>query len=152
MGAVRDNIYAAGIVDGEGYLGIYSSLKDKKHTKPTFGVKVGVGNTNKSLIEWLSCTFGGHFHLQKAPKVEHKDCYKWEITNKLAFQFIHRIYPYLKIKNKQALLILKFEQLLIKYGIKSGWVSRKSKYNVARSRFNELQCKCRKLNRRGKPS
>lgn len=98
-----DLAYTAGIIDGEGCIGIYPQQKK------WFRLNVTVSNTNEWLIQWFKFNYGGH--ITSYP--EHgtrKDKWVWEIWTKQAGKFLELIIPYLKIKKPQAELAIRFQQ------------------------------------------
>ena len=113
--ATRDDlIYTAGIVDGEGCIGM-----DKHRNWSTFTPYVSVGNTDPTLIDWLLETFGGTVQIFQQNK-RWKIAFRWELTGYASIPFIKAVRPYLKLKGKQADLILAFWNIHEKWDVKSG--------------------------------
>ncbi len=113
--ATRDDlIYTAGIVDGEGCIGM-----DKHRNWSTFTPYVMIGNTDPTLIDWLVDTFGGKVQIVQQNK-RWKIAYRWELTGFASLPFVRAIRPYLKLKARQADLILAFYNIHAKWGVKSG--------------------------------
>lgn len=104
--------YAAGLVDGEGYIGIIKSAcwKGEKRLSPKFEATLTVTSTNKEIISWLIEHFGGYFHINnKASKIKNwKTSFKWRLGNNKVTPFLLAIYPFLIIKKKQAKVVLEF--------------------------------------------
>ncbi len=101
--------YTAGIIDGEGCIGIYA-LKAGKRGKDSERIyhtlRVEVCNAQKGLIEFLFSHFGGSHGAGYRPN--RKPYYKWQITSRSAAEFLDNIYPYLVIKRDQAELVVRF--------------------------------------------
>jgi hypothetical protein len=101
----KDLAYCAGIVDGEGYLGFMRRGR-------CFGVRVGVGNTNKGLIDWLAETFDASVYVKHGPRNGCKA--QWNVfwDGPRAGSFLRPIYPYLRAKRPQAKIILSYLQIV----------------------------------------
>lgn len=104
--------YLAGLIDGEGYLGI---LKVKQGNKKKwfsnkefiFKPVIKVAMTDKDLIVWLYNSYGGSFETRKAHG-NARESYCWALRERKAIEFAKRIYPYLKVKKEQAQILLRF--------------------------------------------
>jgi len=92
--------YAAGFIDGEGsfYQTYCRSIVSK----------MSVGNSNKDVINWLHKTFGmGKVRIQKPRKKQHLPAYIWILERQGdVWAFTEKIWPYLKVKQKDAKDIL----------------------------------------------
>jgi len=104
--------YLAGLVDGEGYIGILRAKRGNKKlwsSKKEFVFKpaVKVAMTHKDIVIWLYESFGGTFETRKAHH-NARESYCWAIRNMKVVEFIKKIYPYLKVKKRQAEIILRF--------------------------------------------
>lgn len=102
----EDLVYLAGFLDGEGCFWI-----NKRDT-----VGISCTNTYKPVIDWLHSTYGGTVHIDKPKKSNHRVTYTWQLVSNPAVELIRHFSPYLKEKQKQALLILSFKSLLGKRG------------------------------------
>ena len=101
-----DLAYTAGIIDGEGCIGIYPRRNNK--TGPRyFGLRVYVGNTNEWLIKWLWFNYGGSV-LKRKVVDNCKEQWAWALADKKAYDFLKLIVPFLHIKRPHAELALKF--------------------------------------------
>jgi len=99
--------YTAGIMDGEGYLGItchayYNAVR--------YVPRMSITNTDFDLIQWLMDNFGGTYSVNR--KNASKYCYMWHIfeTDKLC-EFLEDIKPFVKLKHRQLELLLYFFSL-----------------------------------------
>ena len=90
--------YFAGIVDGEGTLGISQRGKGKYLGRPFFGVV----NTNEELIKWIAKHFKGTVTCSKRGQGR-KPLYKWYATRLSDIkQILEAILPYLIVKKEKA--------------------------------------------------
>src|ERR1043165_1661166 len=103
-----DLAYCAGILDGEGYLGFMRS-------KRCFGVRVGVGNTNKGLIDWLASTFASSVYVKHGPQNGCKAQWNTFWDGARAGEFLAKVYPYLRSKKPQAKVIMSYLQVVDDY-------------------------------------
>ena len=108
--ADTDLAYVAGIVDGEGFLGL---TKDKQGGKQFFRFRLEVSNTSIVLIKWLSRKFGKKWLFRLAREKRHKNIYQWTLGDYSARKFLELILPYLKIKQEQAKLLMKYKEISV---------------------------------------
>lgn len=148
--------YAAGFIDGEGYLGItmirkgnYRSWDSKYPVK--FRAEVNVTNTNKEVIEWFKDHFDGYMDSREHKK-NRKKSYAWEARKTNQCESIIRIvYPWLRIKLRQADILKEFfetfkEENRGRKGVKRGETTTTKAIFDKRAR---LYWEIRKLNMRG---
>jgi len=102
-----DLAYLAGIVDGEGYIGISADHRKRNPDRPCWRLKVAVTNTNEWLMQYLKFSVGGGIIVLK--RKNPKPCYQWEIRYGKAADFLKLILPYLRLKKPQAELAIKFQ-------------------------------------------
>ena len=96
--------YTAGIIDGEGCIGIH---KTEKSARPSqrYALIVSVTSTNEELCNWLQLRFGGCINFWEESKrrnPKHKDRYTWVLHRRKAVQFLGLILPFLLLKKLQA--------------------------------------------------
>lgn len=103
--------YIAGIIDGEGSIGIQQSNKYKPNHIPDHNLNlvVTVVSTDKPLIEWLKETLGGNTVYRRPRKENHKEAFSWHIYGTPASNLLKKISPYLIIKKKHATLGVEFQ-------------------------------------------
>jgi len=107
-----DLAYIAGIVDGEGYIGITADGKRRraKHGKDNLRLRVTVTNTNEWLCQYLKFSFGGGKVLLRTQSPNHRPCWQWQVDYGKAADFLKLILPYLHLKKPQAELAIKFQE------------------------------------------
>lgn len=134
--------YTAGLIDGEGYLGLIPNCRVTTSLAP----KVKVASVTLEIVEFLHSTFGGHLDKVRKHKGNHRDSYMWTLSNKVnVYKFLKEIRPYLKLKFKQADIIFNycenctFAEMRNKNTKEAGEKKRMDFYN-----------QIRKLNHRGK--
>jgi hypothetical protein len=113
--------YLAGIIDGEGCIGIECmspcQKKDgtwiRKHNYYT--PRLTVINTSNELMCLLVETFGGSFD-QRKQIIGRKTCYRWHIFGENLHKAINKLIPYILIKKSQANVVIKFKETVGKTG------------------------------------
>lgn len=109
--AVMDLAYGAGLIDGEGTIGI-SELspggRSRIRRSPEHRIYVAVTMTEEVAIRWLHLTFGGHFQRLKPRQPQHKPTFRWSMSSETAASFCELIAPYLKLKRQQAEIAARF--------------------------------------------
>ncbi len=99
-----ETAYIAGILDGEGSMGVYKWRPLSKVNQIV--VKLSIINTNKQLIEWLSRMFGLGVVFDQTTGPNRKPVYSVHPGGSRAYQIISRVKPFLIVKKKQASLLL----------------------------------------------
>lgn len=94
--------YIAGIVDGEGCVNLYGS-------GPNYAPRVSVYNSSLELMELLEEEFGGTIAVMRNGGNEHpKTVYHWHLGYRKCGPFLMQIVPFLRIKKRQAILLLAY--------------------------------------------
>lgn len=86
--------WAAGIIEGEGCLGLY---QDNRRPS-TYTVKIQVESTDKFVVDKVQEIFGGNIYENNAPSKlpKYKKSWRWLVSNKQGVkQILTTIYPYL---------------------------------------------------------
>ena len=98
--------YFAGIVDGEGSIGIAKCKKSIKQNRKGYAYRAffHITNTHLPMLEYLSKHFGG--------KISYLDeramCYNYTFSANKIRDILPKLIPYLLIKKKQAEIVLEF--------------------------------------------
>lgn len=108
-----DLAYTAGIIDGEGSIGIYTDNLKRKH--PCYCLQVGVTSADEWLPMWLKFAFGGYVYKMETPP-QHKTKWYWTVRARQAKNFIELVLPYLRLKREQAEIAIKFQSRKRHYG------------------------------------
>ncbi|MEK9206967.1 MAG: hypothetical protein AAB922_00670 [Patescibacteria group bacterium] len=135
--------YTAGLIDGEGYIG----LIPHPVTKNSYSPKVKVASTTIELVQFLHDNYGGHLDKLRAySQPNRKMSAMWTLSNGINVgPFLKKLLPYLRVKNKQANLILEYIE---KYTYKK--MRGTEKEYVSHERFL-IYKQIRLLNHRGLP-
>ncbi len=104
--------YTAGIIDGEGWIGICKTYAKGRKTLgkiyPHRMFQISVSNSIESMIDYLHINFGGVKTFGHRPN--RKPYYRWTITSRSAEDFLRMIYPYLVAKRDQAEISFRFRE------------------------------------------
>jgi len=105
-----DRAYAAGLIDGEGCIGLYNTRTRKERRAAYYQLTVRVAMRSGAPILWLQSRFGygtttSHNKGSKAADVFY---YVWQARNRQAETVLREILPYLVEKAPQARLALEF--------------------------------------------
>ena len=102
--------YLAGAMDSDGHFSIkrntYSMRIVRDSGQPSYSERVGIKQVTPHVPELLKETFGGTLGRQKASTANGKPLISWEGTNKIAATCTRALLPYLRIKRRQAELLL----------------------------------------------
>ena len=99
--------YIAGIIDGEGYMGIRKCKR--KSGRVVYAPMVSVKNTNREVLDFCCLYFGGKVYTEQRVSPSGKTFYAWQIVKrKLIINLLETVLPYLIIKKKEAEALLEF--------------------------------------------
>ena len=139
--------YLAGIIDGEGCIGIECMAphqkKDgtwiRKHNYYT--PRLTVINTSQEIMTLLSHFFIGGIFDKRKEIPGRKICYRWHIFGENLEYAIKCLLPYLIIKKEQAELAIKFRETVGK----TGWYVSEETLAIRHNLYQQ----CKKLNQVG---
>jgi hypothetical protein len=98
--------YFAGLFDGEGYV----TVSVQRNTSV---LVVGLGSTDLSVLAELHKEFGGCLtRIRVSSRFSRKPSREWKITNEGAAEFLKIVFPYLRIKKRQAALAFKLRKVM----------------------------------------
>jgi len=116
-----NDIYAAGLFDGEGYVRIARWQKpNSPHIR--WQVMAGIGMTHRPVIEALAAAYGGSLHNNRHDLRSDKNRiqFGWVVASQIAASFLRRVLPHLIVKKDQAELALKLQASIDEYRHKLG--------------------------------
>lgn len=98
--------YLAGAIDSDGHI----TLHRGSNTHICASEKVGFKQITTDITSVLKETFGGSVYISKPAKPDGKPLYVWEIHRMGANTVCRQLLPYLRVKKKQAQLLIDFEE------------------------------------------
>ena len=107
---INDLHYAAGIIDGEGYIGITISEPRGKAKSTYFNTVVNVGMADLEIPAWLQEIFGGSLYSYPSKNGKTRGVFHWKLSGVAAIEFCKIIRPFLKLKNRQAEILIRFRE------------------------------------------
>lgn len=100
--------YLAGVIDGEGCIGIRRTKRTGSCKSTRYSAAVTVGNTSRVLIEQLVRAFGVGCVTYRYPTKTKRACYLWSLSSRGAREVLRAVQPYLIVKREQAAVLLEF--------------------------------------------
>lgn len=91
---MQNMAYFAGIIDGEGNVGVYSNGQRDNCLAPEICVKM----TNEEVIDLLIATFGGAKRFRRRQEDHWQDQWVWRVKFKKALACAQAIRPYVVVK------------------------------------------------------
>lgn len=137
--SIEEAAYLAGLIDGEGSFFI-AKVKRSNGNGFTYTPTMVIVNTSTVMVD-LCNRYGGHYQAQEHT-VNWKTVHRWFLSSKLIKHYLPQIMPYLKIKPKQA------EIMMDAVAVSKGTGRDRSDSDLAK--LNECRQRLMKLNERGK--
>jgi hypothetical protein len=108
-----DLAYAAGLLDGEAYIGIKKNppKPGSDRVSASYHHCIQVRMVDEGAIKFLSDLFGGSYSLEKPHAAKGRPLYCWALGNKRAVYALAKVLPYLRVKRRQAEVVLEFAHL-----------------------------------------
>lgn len=97
--------YLAGIVDGEGYIGIKRGMR-KDCVSPIFHERIQVRMINEEAIRLLTETLGGNYYRESMAQRRGRQLFCWQASDAHAAGVLLALLPYLRIKKGNAVAAL----------------------------------------------
>jgi len=102
--------YLAGLIDGDGSLGIAAHPHEQNYIN--YDTTLEVGTTHLPTVKWLSETFGGTFYTTQDKRPNRKPNHHWYVSNsKHQLDILRMVSPLLKLKQRQGETIIQFLEL-----------------------------------------
>lgn len=108
---IEDLGYIAGVIDSDGYIGLARQRESRRRGNITESYKpiVTVTQAQPEALDFIRSLVGGSNGKNKSSNNNHRPLYRWGFySNKTTSDFLRVIEPYLKIKRKQAQLVMEF--------------------------------------------
>lgn len=101
--------YLAGVIDGEGWIGLQRLAPSGVHRSPRFQFAVTIANTKLGWLETLRSFWGGRIHChENEGHRNRRACYSLRFSSAETKRVLGHTLPYLMIKREQASLLLEF--------------------------------------------
>lgn len=133
-----NHAYTAGLIDGEGTIGIGRTQAD------TYAIRVAVGMTDvaTSIIRMLEKTYGGRINPMKPDNERCRPKLRWAVEGDEAATVLELVLPHLILKREQAKLALILQDRIRAWRAESGrcfWNHpRRHEAEILKQRLNEM--------------
>lgn len=162
-----DLAYIAGLIDGEGYIGIKKSppYKCQGKVSPSYHARIQIRMVNEAAIKFISETLGGWYYKEKPSVTNGRPLFCYQASDKSAEVILKTIRPHLRVKDKSADTVLalralqansrKHQTKITGYRTLKHWAGKPVKVkNVAHSDEYLAKCEsfyllCKTINRTG---
>jgi hypothetical protein len=98
-----ETAYIAGLLDAES-----SFLISKLHNKPSYLLEVKYRKYDRHILEYLATIFGGRVRRAPISSKNQVQPWLWLLVSQKAYRLIKYIYPYLRIKKRNAEICMEF--------------------------------------------
>ena len=110
MVSETDIAYLAGLVDGEGYIGI-KRTSHKNRVSPAYHARIQVRMVDEPAIAFLADTLGGTYHYERPHAARGRPLYCFQASDAKAEYILRSLRPYLRVKARNADTALEFRAL-----------------------------------------
>lgn len=110
--------YIAGFLDGEGYIQI-NKARDKSHRGPRYFMHVSMCNVNRDVLDEIQKVTGGTVRYYNNHFKRSNGCgyhYRLNMGQRLGYDFLKKVLPYLIVKREQAEIAIRFKESLRVHG------------------------------------
>ena len=107
-----DIAYIAGLIDGEGYIGIkrITSLTNGR-VNPTYQERIQIRMVDEGAIKFISECLGGNYYAEKPHAHKGRPLYCFQASDKIAIRILKTILPYLRVKKFVAEKVIAFREV-----------------------------------------
>ena len=106
-----EKAYMAGIVDGEGYVGIKKATLRKDCHHPCYHARIQIRMVDEPAIHFIASTLGGNYYSEKPHAEKGKPLFCYQASDLRAGEILRTLLPFLRVKKAQALNVLAFREL-----------------------------------------
>jgi len=116
--------YLAGCIDCDGSISIKRSTYHMRVIgdahQPTYSERIMFKQITPDVTDLLKKYFGGYARVEKPSCKNGKKLYAWQVTDKQAYECATILLPYLKVKKRQAEIVVELRKLKSQPKIKRG--------------------------------
>lgn len=106
-----DIAYIAGLIDGEGYIGIKKATARKDCQNPLYHARIQIRMVDEEAIKFIAETLGGNYYKEKPSVAKRRPLYCFQSSDKSAETILETILPYLRVKKASAETVLEYRKL-----------------------------------------
>jgi len=90
-----DYAWVAGLVEGDGYVGIVRLSRRRQMKSPHFQIQMGITNTELALVKRTQEILGGYIRTAKAKNTRQGFVYRWMTSSAQMLPSLEKIVPYM---------------------------------------------------------
>lgn len=137
--------YVAGLIDGEGTIGLNIAYARGKGTGLPFRIRVALFNTNEDVLRFVQAHFGGGMYARSRQPRDGaiktvRPCWQLVWQSAAAERFLKQIEPY---------VIVKKPQLVVALAIRARMAARLATHGQDHSWIEPYRARMKQLNQRG---
>ena len=108
-----DIAYCAGLIDGEGYIGIKKTpaYTCQERQTPGYIARLQMRMVDEGAIRFMAETFGGWYYKEKTHLAKGRPLYCYQATHRDAERILRIVLPYLRVKQEAAKTVLSLRDL-----------------------------------------
>lgn len=108
-----DIAYCAGLVDGEGYIGIKrtKAYRCQGRSTPGYHARIGIKMVDDGAIKFFAETMGGWYWGEKSSLANGRPYFVYQATDAKAEGILRVLLPYLRVKRESAETVLMLREL-----------------------------------------
>lgn len=105
--------YIAGLIDGEGYIGVKKSgaYKCQGRKTPGYHARIQIRMVHEGAIKTLAEALGGWYFKEKPRLAKGRPLYCYQASDASAEEVLRKVMPYLIVKRESAELVLRLRAL-----------------------------------------
>jgi hypothetical protein len=113
MTTTIDIAYCAGLVDGEGYIGVKRTKAYACQGKvtPGYHARIGIKMVNENAIKFFAETMGGWYWTEKSSLANGRPYFVYQATDAKAEGILRILLPYLRVKDEAAKTVIRLREL-----------------------------------------
>lgn len=113
---IADLAWLAGIIDGEGSIFVMRQPRKDRERDVNYVLRMSVDSTDPFMAPACRDIAGGPVITQlRDNRPECSDRLKWQLNGKQAVRVLEAVLPFMKVKQKQALLAIEFQKTTKKH-------------------------------------
>jgi len=111
-----DLAYIAGVIDSEGYVGIKKTKPYKCQGRVTFSyhARIQIRMVDEPAIRFIARKLGGWYYPEKPHANKGRPLFCWQASDRSALNIVRTVKPHLKVKAKQAEILLQLGRIKAK--------------------------------------
>lgn len=102
--------YLAGLIDGEGYIGIKKVRPGRDRAAPSYHARLQVRMVDEPAIAFLTEACGGRYYEERTAPGKRRSLFCYQASDAKADAILRELLPYLRVKRENALAVLRLRE------------------------------------------